>query len=238
MDAPHTDDTDTDTETQRLWHALVDAEYAYLKHIQPQAIRNVQRDLAGLVLNTVDPACRSLFGLDSHPEETLTGEQRHMVRQVLREFHPDKNPTRVFEAQEYYVLLSHWVKERQWDKIQTVYATLDVNAVDGKDAKSDEDDKDDTHKESSEKTWQVLRQLKHAQLSGTYSNKIAELDTMKRSLWYLWRDPTMRSFYRQFFMTPQELDARMQKEIARLKEENQQLREETQRLHSRSVGLT
>ena len=51
-------------------------------------------------------------------------DQRKASRGVLREFHPDKNPTRAIEAKEYYQMLLQHIEKQEFTPIEQLYKTL------------------------------------------------------------------------------------------------------------------
>lgn len=173
---------------QQLWRAFVDAEYAYLKFVEPQSMRDLAKDIEGLVLDVTDSLCRRLFGLadpystpspasspdgqdvTSKEQERKGGcniEQRKAARAILREFHPDKNPTRASEAKEYYQMLLQHIDKQNFAPIEQVYKVL--------------------IEQGSEAAWLHVKRMHcqdHASAGDEWAIRKAELDLMKRSLWY------------------------------------------------------
>jgi len=161
-----------------LWRAFVDAEHAYLKFVEPQSMRVLEHDIAGLVLDTCNPVCCRTFGLpdpdDIQAKECLnddkgkgSAEQRKAVRALLREFHPDKNPTCVSEAQDFCQMILHYLDKQELSPIEELYKTL--------------------IEQGSDAAWEHVKRMRcrtEINVHDVWAIKKAEIDLMKRSLWY------------------------------------------------------
>ena len=114
--------SDKDEQEKILYRNFIDAQYAYLKYIEPIKVEQINKRISGKVLNPFH--WRTMYEATKIPHgdeiKTSPKENTKKYKRILLVVHPDKNPDRIEEATKYFQFIQDLISNDDTDRLNEI----------------------------------------------------------------------------------------------------------------------